>query len=445
MFGGRESDVLDRYYLAAKEAQADVVVRVTGDCPLHNGEVVDRTIEYFSKSGADYALGAADLPEGLDTEIFTFAALERSARASILPSEREHVTPYIRNHPEIFKIAESWKLGGEDHSALHLSVDTQEDFVFAEAIFNELGEDFRTTDVLALLTRQPGLRAINEGTTGYEGLHKSLKEDEEWKLIQRLVLGTVQLGLSYGVDSMPQPTKAESFGILDQAYAAGIRIFDTASAYGSAEEVLGEWMASRGCAQSMRIISKGSGRADLERSLQRLRLQTLDGYLLHNNRGDVAELQAAQRDGLVKHIGASIYHPEEVEPWFEYVQIPYSALDRRFEQVSTPVVFARSPFLQGVLLIEPGALPAHLAAARPYLESFIDVAARFGLSQLQAALLFALHQEPAHRIVFGVKSAVQLTEILAAAHTAVPEGFLDAVRALPKPPVDIIDPSRWHH
>ena len=240
VFRGSESDVLERYYLAAKEAQADVVVRVTGDCPLHNGEVVDRTIEYFSKSGADYALGAADLPEGLDTEIFTFAALERSARASILPSEREHVTPYIRNHPEIFKIAESWKLGGEDHSALHLSVDTQEDFVFAEAIFNELGEDFRTTDVLALLTRQPGLRAINEGTTGYEGLHKSLKEDEEWKLIQRLVLGTVQLGLSYGVDSMPQPTKAESFGILDQAYAAGIRIFDTASAYGSAEEVLGD-------------------------------------------------------------------------------------------------------------------------------------------------------------------------------------------------------------
>ncbi len=442
VFRGSEADVLDRFYQAAKEAQADIVVRITGDCPMHSGEAVDRVIEHFIQSGAEYCAGPTDAPEGLDTEVFTFAALERAAREATLPSEREHVTLYFRNHPELFKLAPAWKVGGVDHSSLHLSVDTPEDFAFAEKIFNELGADFSTDEVIALLDRRPELRAINAGNTGFEGLHKSLKEDEDWKLMRRLVLGTVQLGMAYGVDAVSQPTIEEAYAILDEAFAAGIRTFDTASAYGSAEEVLGSWLAARGHSDKVEIISKGSGRADLELSLQRLDLKRLEGYLLHNNMGSVEELQDSQRLGLVKHIGASVYSPDEIQSWFEYVQIPYNALDRRFEKLQG-TVFARSPFLQGVLLMDPSALPQHLVTARPHLEGFIAVARRFNLSQLQAAILFALHGNTDHRVVFGVKTVEQLREIIAAARTPLPEGFLEAVRNLPIPSREIVDPSQW--
>jgi len=178
-FRGNENDVLDRYYHAAKEAKADVVVRVTGDCPLHDPEVVDRVVEHFFDSGADYAKTPENYPEGLDTEVFSFKALEDSWKEAKLPSEREHVTLFIRNHPERFRI-DSWRTGAFDHSSYHWSVDTEADFRFVESVYENLGGDtmFHMNDVLALLEREPKLQEINKGGTGYEGLEKSLRDDE---------------------------------------------------------------------------------------------------------------------------------------------------------------------------------------------------------------------------------------------------------------------------
>lgn len=444
VFRGSEQDVLDRYYKAAQEAGANVVVRVTGDCPMHSGTVVDEVVEHFLQSGADYCIGPTNRPEGFDTEVFTFAALERASREATLPSEREHVTLYIRNHPELFTLAPAWSTGGKDYSALHFSVDTPQDFELAQKVFNEIGEQFSLQELLQLLERKPELLEINKGGTGFEGLHKSLKEDEAWKIAQHLVLGTVELGMTYGLDTdIPQPDKDEAFAILDAAYKAGITSFDTAAAYGSAEKVLGEWIAARDVKDAVKIISKGAGRKDIEESLRRLGLQKLDGYLLHSPSGSVNEIKEARRTGLVGHIGASVYAPSEIQEWFEYVQLPYNALDRRFEKVETAAIFARSPFLQGLLLLEPSHIPAHLSAAKPHLEGFIGVAKKFMLSQLEAALLFALHAHSEHRVVFGVKTLPQLQEILNAAHTSLPKGFLEAVRVLPIPELGVINPALW--
>ena len=179
---GSESDVLDRYYIGAMEAHADIVVRITGDCPLHDSQVIDEVVEHFKKTKVDYLLQPRNYPEGLDTEVFTFAALERSWKEAKLPSEREHVTPYILNHPEIFRAQTEWKTGEVDHSSMHWSVDTDPDFRFVSAVYAELYSEnpaFGKDDVLALLARKPELLELNRGGTGYEGLAKSLKEDEE--------------------------------------------------------------------------------------------------------------------------------------------------------------------------------------------------------------------------------------------------------------------------
>lgn len=441
VFRGSEEDVLDRYYHAAKEASADVVVRVTGDCPLHGGAVIDEVVEHFLNVGVDYSIY---VPEGLDTEVFTFAALERAWKEAKLPSEREHVTLYIQNHPEIFHLDSLWSREWEP--LMHWSVDSQADFNFITKIYEALYPSnplFTKDDVLAFLREKPALLEINKGGTGYEGLAKSLVEDDTWKLMRRLVLGTVELGMAYGLDSdIPQPSKAEAFAILDASYKAGIRMFDTASAYGSAEALLGEWLASRKYTD-MKIISKGSGMSDIRQSLERLRIASIEDYLLHNEHGSKEELEAAKRSGLVAHIGASIYEPTELQEWLECVQVPYNALDRRFENISQQIVFARSPFLQGLLLQNPTQLPTYLAHARPYLEAFSAVAKKFSLSKVQAALLFALHAQQTYYVVFGVKTLAQLEEIIAAAKMPLPVGYIEAVHALPVPPADVYNPTLW--
>lgn len=181
-FRGSELDVLDRYYQAAKETHADVVIRITGDCPLSDPVVIDETIEYFLKNSADldYTSKPANYPEGLDMEIFSFKTLEQAWKEATKPSEREHVTPYIYNHPELFRIR-SWKNGEGDFSKMHWSVDTQEDFVFVTKIFEALypiNHFFTKNDVLEFLVKNPDLLSVNLGGTGYEGYAKSLKEDE---------------------------------------------------------------------------------------------------------------------------------------------------------------------------------------------------------------------------------------------------------------------------
>ncbi len=183
VFRGSEQDVLDRFYKAAKKIKADVVVRVTGDCPLHDPDVVDTVVERFLDSGADYTKTPENYPEGLDTEVFSFLTLETAWKEAVLPSEREHVTPFIRNHPERFKV-DTWRDSDLDHSAYHWSVDTGRDFTFVEAVYQELykeGTMFHMKDIFGLLERRPELLDINKGGTGYEGLEKSKKGDEEFK------------------------------------------------------------------------------------------------------------------------------------------------------------------------------------------------------------------------------------------------------------------------
>ena len=148
-------------------------------------EIIDRVVNHFqdAKGAIDYCSTPSNYPEGLDTEIFNFSALEEAVREAKLPSEREHVTLYIKNHPERFT-SESWREGESDNSAMHWSVDTQADFDFVTKIFEQLyptNPSFNKDDVLALLARQPKLLNINKGGTGWEGLAKSLKEDEEFK------------------------------------------------------------------------------------------------------------------------------------------------------------------------------------------------------------------------------------------------------------------------
>ena len=164
-FRGSEADVLDRYYRAAQACAADAVVRVTSDCPVIDPELVDSTVAVFLGQHADYASNVSPrrYPRGLDTEVFSMTALERAWRDSSEPHQREHVTPYFSEHPELFRLASS--PGTSDYSQYRWTLDTSDDLALLRAIYEafENKPDFGWRDVLALMQRRPELADLNSG------------------------------------------------------------------------------------------------------------------------------------------------------------------------------------------------------------------------------------------------------------------------------------------
>jgi spore coat polysaccharide biosynthesis protein SpsF len=163
VFRGDEKDVLDRYFRAAQLTKADVVVRITSDCPLIDPGVTGKTIAAFLEAKPDYASNSIvrRYPRGLDTEVMKVQALERAWRAASRPYEREHVTPYLYEHPAEFKILPV--TGDADHSQYRWTLDTPEDLEFIRAVYARMKDhkDFLWTDVLALLDREPQLVELN--------------------------------------------------------------------------------------------------------------------------------------------------------------------------------------------------------------------------------------------------------------------------------------------
>ena len=179
-YRGSLNDVLDRYYQCASGQHVDHVVRLTGDCPLADAHIIDEVIKLHLKQKADYTanINPPSFPDGLDVEVMTFSALETAWENASLVSEREHVTLYIRNHPELFKIENL--VHQQDVSHLRWTVDEQRDFSLIENIYQALyteNSSFGFQEVLHLLREQPQLIAINGSIERDEGLKKSLAND----------------------------------------------------------------------------------------------------------------------------------------------------------------------------------------------------------------------------------------------------------------------------
>jgi spore coat polysaccharide biosynthesis protein SpsF len=160
---GAQDDVLDRYFRAAQLAKAKVVVRITSDCPLIDPEITNKTIAAFIQADADYASNTLvrTYPRGLDTEVMTIAALGKAWQQARKPYEREHVTPYIYEHPTEFKLLSLTE--NADYSGHRWTVDKPEDLELVRAIYARFQgiTVFGWRDVLDLLDREPSLMELN--------------------------------------------------------------------------------------------------------------------------------------------------------------------------------------------------------------------------------------------------------------------------------------------
>jgi spore coat polysaccharide biosynthesis protein SpsF len=180
-FRGASADVLDRYYQCALTLDArGTLVRLTSDCPLHDPEVVDQVIEFFEAGDFDYAANThpPTYPDGLDAEVFSFAALQNAWRKATLVTEREHVTYYFYTHPEECRVGNL--VGRENYSALRWTLDEPQDLDFLRQVYAALGRpDAGWREVLELLRQKPELLEINQTIGRNEGLAKSLAFDRQ--------------------------------------------------------------------------------------------------------------------------------------------------------------------------------------------------------------------------------------------------------------------------
>jgi spore coat polysaccharide biosynthesis protein SpsF (cytidylyltransferase family) len=180
-YRGSEDDVLDRFYKAARPFNPDWIVRVTSDCPLIDPELVDQVVEFAINSNADYASNTveAKYPDGQDVEVLKFSALIKAWINALKPSEREHVTPFIRCNSDLMgsHIFAAVNFPSEnDYSHIRMTVDESEDFELISKLIEKIGTK-RTWKEYTNYIIDNDLGSINKDIQRNEGYIRSLKED----------------------------------------------------------------------------------------------------------------------------------------------------------------------------------------------------------------------------------------------------------------------------
>lgn len=288
--------------------------------------------------------------------------------------------------------------------------------------------------------------------------------------MNKLALGTVQLGLPYGIANQGgQIGRKEACSILSLARECGVDTLDTAINYGDSEKCLGD-MGVEGFRLITKLPDLPDGITDiaawvdeqLQASLSRLKVDALYGLLLHRSQqlssvGGVAIARALERlkaDGRVQKIGVSIYRPEELDAAtqacaIDLVQAPLNLIDRRLVtsgwlqrlQEQCIEVHVRSTFLQGLLLMPRAAIPAQFERWAPLWDTWHEYLAYNHISAIEACLRYPLSLPQINRVVVGVDSSAQLRELLAVVQSA-PNCHADP--AIGCNDEDLLNPTRWN-
>ena len=277
--------------------------------------------------------------------------------------------------------------------------------------------------------------------------------------VSRLVLGTAQLGMSYGIaNKSGKPNSDLAKEIVQTAWENGIREYDTAQGYGESENVLGRALHSLGFSSDARVITKldpGLDHLDkdaleqaVRESLTRLEVHSLYGLMLHGEeylelweKGLGGILRAFVERGLTRYLGISVYSPDRAllaleTDRIDVIQLPSNILDRRFEKAGVfelaekngKKIYIRSVFLQGLLLMGCGRVPKNMQFAVEVLKKLEDYSRETGLSKQDLALGYVRQAFPKTKVVFGVESPDQIRGNLKGWERTFPVDFVERVQ-----------------
>jgi len=292
----------------------------------------------------------------------------------------------------------------------------------------------------------------------------------------RLILGTAQLGMPYGIGNKSgNPTPEQARSIISTALKNGISHFDTAQDYGESEallgSVLGELTATREAKittklhPTVNILKENDVRFAVERSMKNLKVPTLFCLMLHRenqiemlDHGTDEILFNLVRSGYTEQIGISVYSPEVAmraanSEIINIIQLPANILDRRFEKAGVfhaakangKKIQLRSIFLQGLLLMNPRDVPEHMSFALPVISQLDKLAQKYSTSRLALALNYVKEKYPDSGIIFGAESLKQVSEVCSIWNTEDRINFIqDADDIFRNVSERILNPAQWH-
>jgi len=297
------------------------------------------------------------------------------------------------------------------------------------------------------------------------------------EMMSRLVLGTAQLGMPYGIaNKSGKPDFSSALSIIQAAWESGITEFDTAQVYGDSEQILGRIFAELGIVQEAKVITKLRSmqifgeesllHQSVEESLKRLKVSKLECLLLHRedmldmlDDGLKESLLTLVQRGYVRYLGVSVYSPNRAMQalgydLFDVIQIPANVLDRRFHRAGVYKfaeerdrrIYIRSAFLQGLVLMNAKDVPEKMASVKPVLAKLDRLALQYQLSRQAIALLYLRDQFARAKVIFGAEVPEQVLQNTRCWQLKAPEGFiLDLDDAFPELDESILNPVRWSH
>lgn len=291
-------------------------------------------------------------------------------------------------------------------------------------------------------------------------------------LKMKLILGTVQFGMSYGINNPKgQPQPNEVFDILDLARKEGIDTLDTAEDYGNSQEIIGQYNVKEPSETNLKIISKLSHRVyeeeglitNLSKTLSVLQVSSLEGYLFHSFDNFVRYpalmdvLVRQKEQGKIRKIGVSIYGEDGEEelilanPHIDLVQLPFNLLNNNNHRRPTlerlkaagKEIHSRSVFLQGAFFMNKEQLPAKVQGLFPYITKVRQIADNAGISIEQLALQYACRQPLLDKVLIGVDSPEHLQKSVSSLTTEVPDELFREVDAIFVKEAQLLYPKNW--
>lgn len=281
----------------------------------------------------------------------------------------------------------------------------------------------------------------------------------------KLILGTVQFGLDYGINnSAGKPSKEQVFKIFEEAAKAGVTILDTADAYGNASELIGEFFSvskTRFEINTKFKAEKGKSiEAQLTHSLNQLNAEQVNIYFYH--RFDemlefpetLTELQVLKNQSLINKIGVSVYGNDEFEiavntPEVDAIQLPFNLLDNYSQRGALlkqakhngKEIQVRSVFLQGLFFKALNDYPAYLTPLKPYMQTVNEFENGMGMEAL--ALSYALAQPEIDNVLIGVDTLEQLQQNLSYSNTELPTNIVSRINAIHVAETELLYPKNW--
>ncbi len=294
----------------------------------------------------------------------------------------------------------------------------------------------------------------------------------------KLCLGTVQFGMDYGIIGQKKPSLEDGVACLDYATQNGISAIDTATAYGTAEEVTGAFLRRKTILRDKLFISSKmlpnvlddyeSGqyttkiREHLVNSLKVLGTDYLDAYMLHSaryaHRPDILQsLYEMKKEGLAKKVGVSVYEPDEAKacfnsPFVDFIQLPYSVFDHRMKDAgvfdpataSGVEIHTRSAFIQGLILLNEDQVPSYLEKAKPIVKKIRKICEENAMNRVALALAYVKMEKVPTHLVFGVDNMEQLKQDIELFSQEIPTDLLRIIEnEFADIEADVVMPSLW--